>query len=165
MRSPPLLLNHELARPERIAIADHHQPSAGKRHAGDRGMGDDHVGASSAPSPPVADHLLTMTDTPRQKTGLLIHQGRIDATGLDLPSGDAYVIDLSGHVLMPGFFDTHWHMWNTAAPGLWRSEGRLHADYGRDIAPFYPCRRCDRRGSGPRRSGELRHHHRAQLGA
>ncbi len=68
-----------------------------------------------------ADHLLTMTDTPRPKTDLLIHQGRIEAIGPELPAGDADVIDLSGHVLMPGFVDTHWHMWNTAVRGLWHS--------------------------------------------
>ena len=68
-----------------------------------------------------ADHLLTMTGPPRPKTDLLISDGRIEAIGPDLPVGEADVIDLTGHVLMPGFVDTHWHMWNTAARGLWRS--------------------------------------------
>lgn len=68
-----------------------------------------------------ADHILTMTEPLRPKTDLLISNGRIEAIGPSLPIGEAEVIDLSGHVVMPGFVDTHWHMWNTAARRLWRS--------------------------------------------
>ncbi|MDR0874864.1 MAG: amidohydrolase family protein [Clostridiales Family XIII bacterium] len=40
---------------------------------------------------------------------VLVDGEDIAATGADLASGDAEVVDLSGYTLMPGFFDAHMH--------------------------------------------------------
>ena len=42
---------------------------------------------------------------------VLIEAGRIARVGRDLPAGDATVIDASSRIVMPGFIDTHRHMW------------------------------------------------------
>lgn len=68
-----------------------------------------------------ADHVLTMAGAPLASTDILVRNGRIEAIGQELSAPDAETIDLSGHALLPGFVDTHWHMWNTALRGLARS--------------------------------------------
>ncbi|MFI6792957.1 amidohydrolase family protein [Nonomuraea sp. NPDC050383] len=45
------------------------------------------------------------------RADLLIDGDRIAAVGVDLPAGDALVIDVTGAVLAPGFVDTHRHAW------------------------------------------------------
>jgi 5-methylthioadenosine/S-adenosylhomocysteine deaminase len=47
---------------------------------------------------------------------VLVDQGRIVQVGRDLGSEEAKVIDATGMVVMPGFVEVHWHMWNS----LWR---------------------------------------------
>ena len=39
--------------------------------------------------------------------------GEIVAVGPDLKAGGAQVIDGRGMIVLPGFVETHWHMWNT----------------------------------------------------
>lgn len=45
---------------------------------------------------------------------VLIEGAKILAVGANLDAGDAAVIDASGHVVMPGFIDTHHHQFETA---------------------------------------------------
>jgi len=45
---------------------------------------------------------------------VLIEGAKILAVGQTLDAGDAGVIDASGHVVMPGFIDTHHHQFETA---------------------------------------------------
>lgn len=49
---------------------------------------------------------------------VLVRAGRIVAVGARLDAPGAERIDMRGRVLMPGFVDTHWHMWNSIARGF-----------------------------------------------
>jgi cytosine/adenosine deaminase-related metal-dependent hydrolase len=48
------------------------------------------------------------------KGDVLIEGAKILAIGANLDAGDAAVIDAAGHVVMPGFIDTHHHQFETA---------------------------------------------------
>ncbi|GAA3784551.1 amidohydrolase family protein [Streptomyces phyllanthi] len=47
-------------------------------------------------------------------TDVLIERGRILAVGRNLRSNGAMVIDATDHIVLPGFVDTHRHMWHSA---------------------------------------------------
>src|SRR4051794_2564422 len=49
---------------------------------------------------------------------VLIEDGRIAAVGTELDVADAEVLDVAGHVVMPGFVDTHRHTWQTCLRGI-----------------------------------------------
>ena len=49
---------------------------------------------------------------------VLVRDGRIVAVGAQLEAHGAERIDMRGRIVMPGFVDTHWHMWNTIARGF-----------------------------------------------
>ena len=46
-----------------------------------------------------------------RKGDVLIEGTKIAAVGPDLAAGDATVVDASNMIVMPGFIDTHRHMW------------------------------------------------------
>ena len=46
------------------------------------------------------------------RADVLVRNGRIEAVGPDLAAGDAEVIDATDMIVMPGFVDTHYHMWS-----------------------------------------------------
>jgi len=50
-------------------------------------------------------------------TDVLIEDGRIAAVGRDLGVTDAEVIDASDRIVLPGFVDTHRHLWEVALRG------------------------------------------------
>ncbi|WP_232828740.1 amidohydrolase family protein [Kribbella monticola] len=50
-------------------------------------------------------------------TDVLIEDGRIAAVGRDLGVADAEVIDASDRIVLPGFVDTHRHLWEVALRG------------------------------------------------
>lgn len=60
--------------------------------------------------------------TEPQALDILVEGGRIAEIGPDLSAEGAEVIDLSGHVVAPGLVDGHWHMWNSIARGMARSD-------------------------------------------
>jgi len=49
---------------------------------------------------------------------VLIEDGRIEAVAPRLEIDDAEVLDASGHLVMPGFVDTHRHTWQTCFRGV-----------------------------------------------
>ncbi|WP_371405403.1 amidohydrolase family protein [Kribbella sp. NBC_00662] len=58
----------------------------------------------------------------RRGTDVLIEDGRIAAVGPGL-SVDAEVIDASERIVLPGFVDTHRHLWQTALRGITVDDG------------------------------------------
>ena len=53
-----------------------------------------------------------------QRGSVLVEDGVILAVGSGLDAGDAEVVEAGGHVVMPGFVDTHRHTWQTALRGV-----------------------------------------------
>ncbi|GII60808.1 TRZ/ATZ family hydrolase [Sphaerisporangium krabiense] len=47
-----------------------------------------------------------------------VRSGRIAAIGPDLSAPGAQVIDAAGMIAVPGFVDTHWHLWGTLLRGV-----------------------------------------------
>ena len=46
------------------------------------------------------------------RADVLVRAGRIAGIGSDLVATDAEVIDATDMIVMPGFVDTHYHMWS-----------------------------------------------------
>lgn len=49
---------------------------------------------------------------------VLVEDGLISAVAPGLPSDDAEVVDVSGHIVAPGMIDTHRHTWQTQLRAL-----------------------------------------------
>jgi 5-methylthioadenosine/S-adenosylhomocysteine deaminase len=47
------------------------------------------------------------------KGDVLIRDGQITDVGIDLADSTAEIIDASDMIVMPGFVDSHYHMWST----------------------------------------------------
>jgi 5-methylthioadenosine/S-adenosylhomocysteine deaminase len=55
------------------------------------------------------------------KADVHIHNGEIIAVSPPIAAPGVPRRDMSGRVVMPGFVDTHWHMWNSIARGFGNS--------------------------------------------
>jgi 5-methylthioadenosine/S-adenosylhomocysteine deaminase len=70
-------------------------------------------------------------------TDVLIEDGRIAAVGPGLPVTDAEVIDASERIVLPGFVDTHRHVWQTALRGT-AVDADLMAYLGKVLGEYSP---------------------------
>lgn len=61
------------------------------------------------------------------RADVLLRGGVIQAVGQNLSAPTATVIDASNMIVMPGFVETHWHMWNSN----WRGIAEDATDYFR----------------------------------
>lgn len=66
--------------------------------------------------------VLAMDGQPARAAEVLIEGDRIIEVGAVLDGTGADRLDLAGTLLIPGFVDTHWHMWNTIARGLGQTD-------------------------------------------
>ena len=76
-----------------------------------------------------------------------VRDGRIEAVGQGLVAEGARIIDASRSILVPGFVDTHWHIWGTLLRGVTgdgHTEGwfarkeRLAPHFSPPASPFRP---------------------------
>lgn len=82
--------------------------------------------------------VVTMAGRDDGPADILVEGDRIAAIGRDLDVADAEVVDLSGHLVLPGFVDTHRHCWQTGIRGV-AADWSLH-DYVRHIRMGYARR-------------------------
>ena len=61
--------------------------------------------------------VLTMDSASPRRADVLIEDGVIADIGTDLRDPSATVLDATDHLVMPGFVDTHWHLWNQLLRG------------------------------------------------
>jgi 5-methylthioadenosine/S-adenosylhomocysteine deaminase len=68
---------------------------------------------------------------------ILVDDGRIAAIGPALDDSAVETIDVSGHVLMPGFVDSHRHLWESALRGT-AADMSLSGYFGRYLGQVGP---------------------------
>lgn len=74
----------------------------------------------------------------RPGADVLVRDGTIIAIDTNLPVERADVISGKGAMLLPGFVDTHWHLWNSFMRGLiGDGAGRDYFAVKRGLAPHY----------------------------
>jgi 5-methylthioadenosine/S-adenosylhomocysteine deaminase len=83
---------------------------------------DEHIMSATQPRPIVFRHATVLTmddaDTVIPNGDVLVVDGRIAEVGVNLTApDDAQEVDAKGGILIPGFVDTHRHMWQTAMRG------------------------------------------------
>ncbi|HZM00625.1 MAG TPA: hypothetical protein VFD43_10275, partial [Planctomycetota bacterium] len=77
------------------------------------------LSAQDAPVALVGARILPVAGPEIEEGVLVLEGGRIVAVGPGLAAAEAEVIDASGMIVMPGFVDTHRHIWE----GLLRNIG------------------------------------------
>jgi 5-methylthioadenosine/S-adenosylhomocysteine deaminase len=66
---------------------------------------------------------------------VLVEDGRIAEVGPSLRVRDAEVVDATDTIVMPGFVDTHHHLWQTLFRNVAADEARSAEEYGRRYQP------------------------------
>ncbi|MEC5385720.1 8-oxoguanine deaminase [Uliginosibacterium sp. H3] len=88
-----------------------------------------------------ADMLVTMDATRREIAGggVFIRDNVIEAVGAvhELPSGADEVIDLAGHVLMPGLINTHHHMYQSLTRAIPAAQDAELFDWLQALYPIW----------------------------
>lgn len=82
--------------------------------------------------------VVTMAGGDDGPADILVEGDRIAAIGRDLGVAEAEVVDLAGHLVLPGFVDTHRHCWQTGIRGV-AADWSLH-EYVRHIRMGYARR-------------------------
>lgn len=67
---------------------------------------------------------------------VLIRDGQIIEVGVSIDAPQAQVIDATDMVIMPGFVETHWHMWESSWRGLANDAGEYFRSSGL-LGPHY----------------------------
>ena len=70
------------------------------------------------------------------RADVLIEGSRIAAVGRNLPAGDAHVIPADNMIVMPGFIDTHRHLWQGQLRNTSPS-GSEYLEYRNKCGPVY----------------------------
>ncbi len=87
-------------------------------------------------------HVIAGAGAPEQlRADVLIDAGVIRAIGADLTSPEAEVIDVSGHIVMPGLIDTHRHVWQAPLRGVGANmdmPGYFSVVLGRALSGYRP---------------------------
>lgn len=88
-----------------------------------------------------AERLVTMDETRREIAdgGLFARDGVIEQVGAsaDLPADADEVIDLSGHVLLPGLINTHHHLYQNLTRAVPAGQNALLFDWLRALYPIW----------------------------
>ena len=93
-----------------------------------------------------------------------VRNGRIEAIGPDLVVAGAETIDASDMIVMPGFIETHHHIWSSIGRNFVGDAGFGYFPAKTATSKLYdPDRFLPQRNAGPGRMRQCRHHHRAQL--
>jgi 5-methylthioadenosine/S-adenosylhomocysteine deaminase len=84
-------------------------------------------------------HVVTMDDRlgDLPSADVRVRGDRIVAVGVGLPRDSAEIIDGRGAIVLPGFVDTHWHMWNQIARNRASSAKGGFAPTMAAVAPFW----------------------------
>ncbi len=98
------------------------------------------------------------------RADVAVRDGRIEAVGADLSAAGAEVIDATDMIVMPGFIDTHYHMWSSLGRNFIADNGfgYFPAKNG-DLEALQRGGFLQQRDARAGRDGQCRHHHRTQL--
>tara|TARA_R110002094_G_scaffold10354_1_gene20254 strand:+ start:17451 stop:18836 length:1386 start_codon:yes stop_codon:yes gene_type:complete len=67
---------------------------------------------------------------------VLIRDGQIIEVSASIEAPQAQIIDATGMVIMPGFVETHWHMWESSLRGM-ANDAAEYFYYSQVLAPHY----------------------------
>ena len=98
------------------------------------------------------------------RADVLVRDGRIEAIGPDLAAAAAETIDAADMIVMPGFVDTHYHMWSALGRNFIGDGGFGYFPAKNATSNALQCGGfLQQRDAGTGRAGQCGHHHRAQL--
>ena len=94
---------------------------------------------------------------------VLVRNGRIEAVATSIEATGAEVIDATDMIVMPGFIDTHYHMWSAIGRNFVGDGFGYFAAKNATSKLFQPEDFYNSGDARPRRARQRRHHHRPQL--
>ena len=97
------------------------------------------------------------------RADILVRDGRIEAVGPDLAAAGAEIIDATDMIVMPGFVDTHYHMWSALGRNFVGDGFGYFAAKNATSKLFEPADFYNSVMLGLVELRQCRHHHRAQL--